>query len=160
MAAAGTASPSAIAQPRMRGLIALIARIFSAPSLVLPRYPIDPFSAGRLCLPKNPLEERHATSRSLSQPRLRKLSLIEYLKSPPDRATLEKILSMLESPPADLVRKDKRFEELKLKATDYTSKEQVIALLIKHPELMQRPIVVRGNRAVIARPPDKLDALF
>jgi arsenate reductase len=67
---------------------------------------------------------------------------------------------MLESPPADLVRKDKRFEELKLKATDYTSKAQVIALLIKHPELMQRPIVVRGNRAVIARPPDKLDALF
>ena len=67
---------------------------------------------------------------------------------------------MLESPPADLVRKDKRFEELKLKATDYTSKAQVIALLIKHPELMQRPIVVRGNRAVIARPPEKLDALF
>jgi arsenate reductase (glutaredoxin) len=86
--------------------------------------------------------------------------LIEYLKSPPDRATLEKILAMLESPPADLVRKDKRFEELKLRATDYTSKEQVTALLIKHPELMQRPIVVRGNRAVIARPPDKLDALF
>ena len=67
---------------------------------------------------------------------------------------------MLESPPADLVRKDKRFEELKLKATDYTSKAQVIALLIKHPELMQRPIVIRGSRAVIARPPEKLDALF
>jgi len=86
--------------------------------------------------------------------------LIEYLKNPLDRATLEKILAMLESPPADLVRKDKRFEELNLKATDYTSKEQVITLLIKHPELMQRPIVVRGGRAVIARPPEKLDALF
>jgi arsenate reductase (glutaredoxin) len=67
---------------------------------------------------------------------------------------------MLESPPAELVRKDKLFEKLKLKATDYTSKAQVIALLIEHPELMQRPIVVRGSRAVIARPPDKLDALF
>ena len=67
---------------------------------------------------------------------------------------------MLESPPAELVRKDKRFEELKLKATDYTSKEQVIGLLLKHPELMQRPIVVRAGRAVIARPPEKLDALF
>ena len=67
---------------------------------------------------------------------------------------------MLENPPGDLVRKDNRFEELKLKATDYTSKEQVVALLIEHPELMQRPIMVRGNRAVIARPPDKLDALF
>jgi arsenate reductase (glutaredoxin) len=86
--------------------------------------------------------------------------LIEYLKSPPNRATLEKILAMLESPPAELVRKDKRFGELKLKATDYISKAQIIALLIEHPELMQRPIVVRGSRAVIARPPDKLDALF
>jgi arsenate reductase len=67
---------------------------------------------------------------------------------------------LLESPPAELVRKDKRFEELKLKAADYTSKEQVIALLLNHPELMQRPIVVRGSRAVIARPPEKLDAVF
>jgi len=86
--------------------------------------------------------------------------LVEYLKTPPDRATLEKILSMLENPPADLVRKDKRFEELKLKPEDYTTNEKVIALLLKHPELMQRPIVVHGNRAVIARPPEKLEVLF
>jgi len=86
--------------------------------------------------------------------------LVEYLKTPPDRATLEKILSMLENPPADLVRKDKRFEELKLKPEDYTTKEKVVALLLKHPELMQRPIVIRGNRAIIARPPEKLEVLF
>jgi len=86
--------------------------------------------------------------------------LVEYLKTPPDRATLEKILSMLENPPADLVRKDKRFEELKLKVEDYTTTEKVVALLLEHPELMQRPIVMRAGRAVIARPPDKLDALF
>jgi arsenate reductase len=86
--------------------------------------------------------------------------LVEYLKTPLDRATLEKILSMLENPPAELVRKDKRFEELKLKPEDYTTKEKVVALLLKHPELMQRPIVVRGNRAVIARPPEKLEPLL
>ena len=67
---------------------------------------------------------------------------------------------MLENPPADLVRKDKRFEELKLKPEDYTTKEKVVALLLKHPELMQRPIVIRGKRAVIARPPEKLEALL
>ena len=86
--------------------------------------------------------------------------LVEYLKTPLDRATLEKILSMLENPPAELVRKDKRFEELKLKPEDYTTKEKVISLLLEHPELMQRPIVVRGNRAVIARPPEKLEPLL
>jgi arsenate reductase (glutaredoxin) len=89
-----------------------------------------------------------------------KFEVIEYLKQPPVRADLERILKMLDSPPADLVRKDKRFKELGLDANDYTDAKTVIALLLKHPELMQRPIVIRGNRAVIARPPEKLNELF
>jgi arsenate reductase (glutaredoxin) len=58
------------------------------------------------------------------------------------------------------VRKDKRFKELGLSAADYTTRESVVALLLEHPELMQRPIVTRGKRAVIARPPEKLDVLL
>jgi arsenate reductase (glutaredoxin) len=85
---------------------------------------------------------------------------IEYLKHPPDRAALERILAIVDAPPADLVRKDKRFEELGLKASDYTKPASVVALLIEHPELMQRPVVIRGDRAVIARPPEKLLALL
>jgi arsenate reductase len=86
--------------------------------------------------------------------------VIEYLKTPPTRETLEKILAMLEGPAADLVRKDKRFGELGLKAEDYVDKKKIVALLLEHPELMQRPIVIRGNRAIIARPPEKLAALL
>jgi arsenate reductase len=86
--------------------------------------------------------------------------VIEYLKAPPTRETLEKILAMLEGPAADLVRKDKRFGELGLKAEDYVDKKKIVALLLEHPELMQRPIVIRGNRAIIARPPEKLTALL
>jgi arsenate reductase (glutaredoxin) len=85
---------------------------------------------------------------------------IEYLKNPPDKSALERILSMIEEPPAEMVRKDKRFKELRLNAADYTSKTAVVALLREHPELMQRPIVMRGRRAVIARPPEKLDVLL
>jgi len=85
---------------------------------------------------------------------------IEYLKNPPSRETLERMIGMLEGPVADLVRKDKRFGELGLKAEDYTAKAAVVALLLKHPELMQRPVVIRAGRAVIARPPEKLNALF
>lgn len=85
---------------------------------------------------------------------------IEYLKHPPDRATLERIVSMLDTPPAELVRKDRRFEELGFKPADYTTAEAVVALLLAHPELMQRPIIVRGGRAVIARPPQRLEALL
>jgi arsenate reductase len=58
------------------------------------------------------------------------------------------------------VRKDKRFEELKLNPADYATASKVIELLIAHPELMQRPIVIRGEKAIIARPADKLSELF
>jgi arsenate reductase len=86
--------------------------------------------------------------------------IIEYLKEPPTRETLEKIVDMLDGPVADLVRKDKRFKELELSANDYVEKKTVVALLLKHPDLMQRPIVIRGKRAIIARPPDKLTTLL
>jgi len=86
--------------------------------------------------------------------------IIEYLKKPPTRETLEQIIDMLDGPAADLVRKDKRFKELGLNADDYAEKKTVVALLLKHPELMQRPIVIRGKRAIIARPPEKLATLL
>lgn len=86
--------------------------------------------------------------------------VVEYLKTPLDRATLERFLDLLPDPPADLVRKDKRFKELGLDADAYQTREQVVAVLLKHPELMQRPVVVRGNRAVLARPSEKVLALL
>jgi arsenate reductase len=61
-----------------------------------------------------------------------------------------------------LVRNDKRFKELGLVYDNYQSKAQVAELLLKHPELMQRPVVIvarassPAENAVIARPPEKL----
>jgi arsenate reductase len=86
--------------------------------------------------------------------------LIEYLKTPPSRETLENIIAILDGPVTDMVRKDKRFDELKLNAADYTTTETVIPLLLQHPELMQRPIVIRNGRAIIARPANLLEKLF
>jgi arsenate reductase (glutaredoxin) len=80
--------------------------------------------------------------------------VVEYLKAPPDRATLVRIVDAIPNPPADLVRKDKRFKELGLDAADYTTKAAVVKLLLEHPELMERPVVFVGTRAVIARPPE------
>ena len=86
--------------------------------------------------------------------------VVEYLQTPPDRATYERVLALLGGPPADLVRKDKRFKELGLDANAYTTREQVVALLLKHPELMERPVVIRDARAVIARPSERVLELF
>jgi len=63
--------------------------------------------------------------------------VVEYLQAPPDRATYERFLALLAGPPADLVRKDKRFKELGLDAARYQTREQVLALLLEHPELME-----------------------
>ena len=82
--------------------------------------------------------------------------VVEYLKAPPDRASLERIVDAIDSPPGDLVRRDRRFEELGLSPSDYTTRQAVIDLLLEHPELMQRPVIFRGERAVIARPSDKV----
>ena len=57
---------------------------------------------------------------------------------------------------ADMVRNDKNFKELGLETADYVTAEAVVALLLEHPVLMQRPILVKGERAVIARPADKV----
>ena len=86
--------------------------------------------------------------------------IIEYLKTPLDRATLERFLDLLDGAPADLVRKDKRFKELGLDPNDYVTRTQVVDVLLKHPELMERPVVIRGSRAVIARPSERVLELF
>jgi len=88
------------------------------------------------------------------------VDVVEYLKAPLDRATLERFLDLLPDPPADLVRKDKRFKELGLDPAAYVTRQQVVGVLLAHPELMQRPVAVRGERAVLARPSEKVLALL
>lgn len=82
--------------------------------------------------------------------------IVEYLKAPPDRATLGRILDSISDEPAALVRKDKRFKELGLDPAAYTTRDAVIDLLSEHPELMERPVVFVGDRAVIARPSERV----
>jgi arsenate reductase len=82
--------------------------------------------------------------------------VVEYLKAPPARASLERIVDSIDDPPAALVRKDPKFKALGLDPADYTTRAAVVELLLEHPELMQRPVVFRGDRAVIARPSEKV----
>jgi arsenate reductase (glutaredoxin) len=88
------------------------------------------------------------------------IEVVLYLEAPPTRAELDRLLDLLVDPPADLVRKDKRFADLGLVESDYVTPEQVVGVLTKHPELMQRPIIVKGDRAVLARPSEKATSLL
>lgn len=86
--------------------------------------------------------------------------VIEYLKTPLIKVDLENFLDLLPNEPQELVRKDKRFKDLGLSADDYTTKDAVIQILLEHPALMERPVIVKGDKAVIARPSDKVEELL
>ena len=81
------------------------------------------------------------------------VDVVLYMKTPPDRATLERLASILEDPVEDLVRKDANFRRLGLVAGDYVGNPAaVVDLLERRKALLQRPVVVRGDRAIVGRP--------
>lgn len=87
-------------------------------------------------------------------------TVVQYLKKPLTREELLDLIGKLQDPPADLVRKDGFFKGLDLNPDDYTTPEAVADLIVKHPRLMQRPVLVRGDRAIIGRPKDRVAAFL
>ena len=80
-----------------------------------------------------------------------------YMKEPPDRKTLERLVKILQDPVEDLVRKDSRFKKLELNPDDYIDNpEAVVDLLVEQKALMQRPVVVKGRKAIIGRPKSRI----
>ena len=86
--------------------------------------------------------------------------IVLYLKTPPDAATLEGIIAKLEDPVTDLVRRDSMWTKLGLTDADAATPEQVVALLVKHKQLLQRPVVVGKKKAIIGRPKDRVRELL
>jgi arsenate reductase len=81
--------------------------------------------------------------------------IVEYLKEPPDVATLKELCGLLGMRPYDLVRrKEPLFDELKLGAVKPDDDARWYELLTRHPVLIQRPIVVYEGKAAICRPPE------
>jgi arsenate reductase len=86
--------------------------------------------------------------------------IVRYQKTPPDRATLETIVAKLVDPVTDLVRRDSLFAKLGLTDADVATAEQVIEVLLAHKMLLQRPIVVTDERAIIGRPKERVRELL
>lgn len=83
--------------------------------------------------------------------------MVLYIKEPPDKATLEKIVAGLEDPVEDLVRKDSKFKKLELDPDDYVNNPgKVVEILVKHKQLLQRPVIVKGKKAIIGRPKGRI----
>lgn len=82
-------------------------------------------------------------------------SVVEYLDEPFDERQLKALLEKLAMRPIDLIRKkEKQFATLGL-ARNQSDDAALIAAMTKHPILIERPIVVKGAKAVVGRPPDR-----
>ena len=80
--------------------------------------------------------------------------IVEYLKEPPDCQTLKKILKMLDIKPAELVRKgEKLYSELDVGKYENNA-DELLKIMTQNPILIERPIVLANNKAVIGRPPE------
>lgn len=85
---------------------------------------------------------------------------VNYFVSPIDEAKLTELLKKMKLSARDLLRKSEaRYKELKLSESKMADSE-VIRLMVQYPELMQRPIVEKGSRAVLGRPTENIEELL
>ena len=83
-------------------------------------------------------------------------TVVEYLKTPPDENTLNELLLKLGMEPRDLMRKhETEYKDNNLDDESLT-RDQLIQAMIDFPRLIERPIVVSGNKVTIGRPPEKI----
>ncbi len=80
--------------------------------------------------------------------------IIEYLESPPDAATLKRLLKMLDKAPRELMRKKEAPNQEMSLADQELSPDSLIAAMVENPILIERPIVLANGRAALGRPPE------
>ena len=87
-------------------------------------------------------------------------TVIEYLKEPINHDELHNICQILAIRPIQLVRtNDKYFKGLNVNINSMNS-DEILKLLVNHPKILERPIIVKNNDAVIGRPPENVEKLF
>ncbi len=85
---------------------------------------------------------------------------VNYYQVPLNEKKLAELIRKMKIKPRDLLRTSEPvYKELGLRTAELTD-PQIISLMIKHPDLIQRPIVERGNRAVLGRPTENVKALL
>ena len=87
------------------------------------------------------------------------VEVVRYLETPPDAATLRGIIDKLEDDPADLVRHE-HWSDLGVTADDLSTTDGIVKALVAHPQLLQRPLLVTPDRAIIGRPTERVRDLL
>ncbi len=88
------------------------------------------------------------------------VDIVNYRKEPPDAATLRAIIAKLEDPATDLVRRDSLFKKLGLSDDDVETVDQIVDVIVANKMIMQRPLVVTADRAIVGRPKERVRELL
>jgi arsenate reductase len=86
--------------------------------------------------------------------------IVIYRKDPPDEATLREIIAKLEDAPTDLVRRDSLFKKLELTDADVATVDQIVDVIGRNKMIMQRPLLVTADKAIIGRPKERVFELL
>jgi len=84
------------------------------------------------------------------------VEIVNYRSNPPTADELRAIIAKLEDPPTSLVRRDALFEKLDLTDADVATVDQIVDVIVKNKMIMQRPLLVRGDKAIIGRPKERV----
>ena len=104
----------------------------------------------------NPRCSKSRATLALLEERGVAVEIVEYLRAPPSRATLARLLDELGGEALAMVRTaEPEYSELARRHPEPT-RDQLLDLLVAHPHLLQRPIVEVGKRAAIGRPPEQI----
>ena len=104
----------------------------------------------------NPRCSKSRKTLSLIQEKNIDINIIEYLKTPPDISQLKQILKQLGYEPRQLMRKSEQiYKDLDLGNENKTAEDLIIAMT-QNPILIERPIVLSGEKAAIGRPPESV----
>ncbi len=107
----------------------------------------------------NPRCRKSRETLQLIQETNTEVEIIEYLTDVPTHSELERIIKKLKISPVELLRKGEAIFKEQFKGKNLTDSEW-IDVMVNNPKLIERPIVIRGDKAVIGRPPENVKSLL
>jgi arsenate reductase len=85
---------------------------------------------------------------------------VNYYIDPFSKTKLRSLLKKMKMKPSEILRKNEKiYKELKIREKNF-SEDQILDLMIKYPDLVQRPIIEKGKIVILVRPPERLKELF
>lgn len=103
----------------------------------------------------NPRCRKSRETLALLEERKESLDIVLYLDNPPSEAELGKILKQLDMSPSELVRRNEQLWKDNYKGKKM-SDDEIITAMVENPKLIERPIVIKNDKAALGRPPENV----